>query len=491
MRPTITALMATLMGLHGALQAAPQKALGETASTVAETIAQSATADTGAAKDSGSASAGHGASLPELSPPGDGHQAPAPGPESHLTGFRDFDGEANNQGQALWVDDKASQLKGLGVSLAPSDRSLNALSVETAYLRKGTETTHDPASPGPNSVWSVGLTGRFWDQALRLRGEYAASRREPAQWGHDDHDSSGDAYNLQLAFQPGPIGMAAAPLHWRVTLDRRAAESSFWTLGEAPGGHLTDRAAGELGWGRLYASVAYTRSRRLDHENTADTQWNQRSVSGQLSYHAGQPGWIPLAGHFLGSPRFTLQLDHTENAVTDPVAGRDTSAIMASFDPGPWQWQVSHTRARSYGRTAPVVGLQSLTRLHARWPIHGALTLEPVLTRDVNRDPRSGHARRMTTGELLTTATVIRDRLDTRFHLNTQLHDDDLNRFEQRHSYIDSALDWILRPQRGSNPRVSLSLSGRFETWRASSGGGRDDSQYRIHALFEAAWPDA
>lgn len=490
--------MVALMGLHDALQAAPQNALGETAGTVAESIAQSASADAGTPAGSGSESdterAGRGASLPELSPFDDGYRPRASGPESRLTGFRDYDGAANNHGQALWVDDKASQLKGLGVSLAPTDRNLDALSVETAYLRKGVETAHDPASPGPNSVWSVGLTGRFWDQALRLRGEYAASHRETAQWGHDGNDSSGDAYNLQLAFQPGPLDMAAAPLHWRVTLDRRAAESSFWTLGEAPGGNLTDRAAGELSWGRLDASVAYTRSRRLDHENVNGIQWNQHSVSGQLNYSAGQPGWLPLAGHFLGSPRFTLQLDHTENADTDPVAGRDTTAIMASFNPGPWQWQVSHTRGQSYGRAEHVVGLHSLTSLRARWPLHGALTLEPVLTRDVNRDPRSGHARRMTTGELLTTATVIRSRLNTRFHLNTQLQDDDFNRIDQRHSYIDSALDWTLRPQRGSNPRVSLSLSGRLETWRASSaegGGGRDDSHYRVFARFEAAWPDA
>lgn len=235
-RPCALAVVAVAIGLQARLQARSTNTGGDGGSgdSTAAAVAEHGSTDASGARAGG-------VSLPDLSPYDDGNGLPAPQPESRLTGLGRYDGGANREGRTVWVNGNSGKLKAIGVALAPLDSDRSGLTLNAAYLGRASKAAPETASPMPNNVWSKGLTGRFWDQRFKLHGEYAAGRKSATDDSAPPETGSGQAYDLHMQLQPDPVSIAEAPLHWRMSLDKRAAQGRFWSLGEDPGQALTER----------------------------------------------------------------------------------------------------------------------------------------------------------------------------------------------------------------------------------------------------------
>jgi len=434
-----------------------------------------------------------GIKLPELSRISDSREKLGPNFDSPLTGFSRVSGGRRQSGRALWVDNEQKQVKGLGLFVTPRRSGRGAFSVQTAYLHERGSAGGGRASSARNNVWGLTLDGRFWGDTLELGGDYAASWRYLASSDNAGitDTTEGNAYNLRLRFGPGPVALGAHPLRWHLTMNRTAAQSSFWTPGDAPAGQIVERMASNMDWGRLNAGFDYTRSqpRRGSIDNVRG--WRRHHYHANLNY-SGQPlDWLPLAGPILGTPRYSVSLEHRQSATEDAVTSLDTAALVARFDPGPWQWQLGHTRSVGYrGRGEPVTD-RNLTTLQIQWPVGGWLALKPELRWDVHEDRRDHEITRTTAGALAGTAQLVPNSLNASFNINAERYQSDLDNADRNLSTFESSIDWLLWPQRGSTPRLSLSLDGRVQIQRQSGGDQGDEDRYRAFASFTATWPDA
>jgi hypothetical protein len=433
-----------------------------------------------------------------------------------ITGFR----------ESFGITDEDRRTMGVTVATEPLPIRIGTLELAGTYLDATGDESGDgvgvhvgPGHPEEGNAYSVSADGHFFEQRIRLRGEYART--------HFDFDSGGrvpvvhdSAYSLLATVEPWPGAVVLGqPAQAVFSWEQSDVGTFFRSLGN-PGAQndlWTRRYEVNLYWAGLSLMGSWSRNRDNRDDEEDQITYRQDDVLLEGSY---TPHWLTVASRedwtrFLGTPtlrgrwwRFRtkpLANDGTPVFYEDPTSpglcfdcvtelvGVDETRrqweIALGSRYGRWGWNASHARTHFDDRkglssdsvdktTSADVDVQLVDRVTVRARFQ--------LDKTHERDPAFETTRHLVGLELQ--ATPIRDRLDTNVRVDWTKDENSDHTVDERRTVVSAYATWTALAQSNHRPGISVSVFGSYEEVIDQHDPIRDLDAYQLYVQLAIQW---
>lgn len=405
--------------------------------------------------------------------------------------------------EGIGIHDRDDRVLGGAVTLRPVPKHAEWLTLTGIYLvgkQAGDPgvAVVDQSTLNSGSAWSLGVVSGLFNQRLRLRGEYAATRF--------DSDGSGEAgEEPDKAYGGSAVWdllrdarLGDMPVNGAVGGEYQFTGPAFASLANAglPTDLLMEKIFTRWGLGGLSAEVVAGR----EHDNVED---DPALAAGRTDLLAAVVAYSPTltpggkAQAILGQPRLDLgyqqlrdrTLDLPEEATDKPDRrNREWSAGLGSSYSF-WDWRAGYRSRRDEdltGAAADRTGESADANLGFRLWERVTLGLRGQLTRD--KDVGTG----LSTTNTLTGAdlavVLIRDYLTARVAYQAdrgKSSDQSVNQLTQT---TDFGLDLSLLQARENRPGVAISLKGQQQNVDDRVNSENDRKPFQVYLAVNIGW---
>ncbi|HEY9548176.1 MAG TPA: hypothetical protein VIR45_01630 [Kiloniellaceae bacterium] len=398
------------------------------------------------------------------------------------------------------------RIQGASVSFRPIESLQdNILLTGTFYTGEGSDggfgiATDEVINEG--SGWSVAADTLWFDEALRLRGEYAQAKFDFDGKDEGFGPESASAYGLLASVEPlRGATLDGNTFTWTVGVQREEVDTFFQSLANPslqPDRETTSLFT-DFYWDEFAAQV------RIDHQlnNVDDLDYlpTDRNVG---VYFNGtytpfieplEDGSLPWYGQpFFGISATLFEIDRLDPSDDFPDDDANNATRSVTFSTGAnyttWSWNLSHT-VYSFDDHVNVSSdtLNNTTGLSAYLLVDDWLTLSPSLQWDSFEDLDTGDDNRTLNLGLGADITMIPETLTASLYysLNHRLGDGDT----PDSSSVNGEIVWTLRPPEVNKLGIALAFTGFVQETNDDFDNPENDLQYQAFTALRLSLPVA
>lgn len=426
------------------------------------------------------------------------------GQEVQANGFALRSGPVAGFHEGLGIHDPDNRVLGGSVTLRPLPKHGEWLTLTGMYLvgKQGADpgvAVVDQTALGSGSAWSVGFVSGLFNQRLRVRGEYAATRFDADGSGElvEEPDKAYGGSAVWDLVRDARLG--DMPLNGAVGGEYQYNGPSFKSLANAglPTDLQMEKAFTRWGLGGLSAEVVAGR----EHDNVEDDPALAAGLTNLLGAVAtysptlAPDGWAQAV---FGQPRLDLgyqqlrdrTIDLPEGATDKPDRrNREWSATLGSGY-RIWDWRAGYRSRREKDLTGAAADRTSESadaNLGFRLWERITLGLRGQLTRDKDIGTSLSLTNTLTGADL--TVVLIRDYLTARVAYQAdrrKASDDSENQLTQT---TDFGLDLTLLQARDNWPGIAISLKGQQQNVDDRVNDENDRKPFQVFLAVNVGWP--
>ncbi|GAB4394552.1 MAG: hypothetical protein Tsb0032_20760 [Kiloniellaceae bacterium] len=405
---------------------------------------------------------------------------------------------------ALGISHDEERVEGASISVRPIEALKDNIVLSgTFYTGEGGDGgfgvgTEEVVNEGHG--WSIAADTLWFDEALRLRGEYAR-----ASFDFDGKDEgfdaeTADAYAVLAALEPlRGATLDGSVFTWTIGVQREEVDTFFSSLANPylESDRETTSVYTDFFWEEFTAQL------RVDHQlNNVDeldylptdrninvyfsgnyTPYVEPLDDGSLPWH-GQP--------FFGLSAALYEIDRVERSEDFPDDDADNTTRSLTLSAGSnynsWSWNLSHT-VYSFEDHVDLSSdtLNNTTGLSAYVLVGDWLTLSPGLQWDDFRDLDSGDDAQALLLSLGADVTIIPETLTASLYysLNHRLGDGDT----PNSNSLNGEMVWTLRQAEVNKLGVALAFSGFIQETNDDFDNPEDDLQYQAFTSLRLSLP--
>jgi len=407
---------------------------------------------------------------------------------------------------AVGISHEEDRVEGASVSIRPIESLKdNIVLTGTFYTGEGSD---GGFGIGTDQVffdgngWSVVADTLWFDEALRLRGEYAQS-----EFDFDGKDQgfgaeTADAYALLAALEPlRGATLDGSPFSWTVGVERQQVGTFFQSLVNptlVPDRETTSVYT-DFYWDEFAAQL------RVDHQlsNVDDIDILPTDRNFDIYFTGSYTPFVELEEDgslpWYGQPFFTIstglyEIDRVERSEFFPEEDADNTTRSLVLSTGSsyetWNWYLTHS-IYSFEDHADIYSdtLNNSTSLGAYLRLNDWLSLSPSLQYDDSRDLDTNTDSQNVVANLGADVTIIPDtlRASLYYSLNHRLGDVD----EPDSNSFNGEVVWTIRPPEVNQLGVALAFSGFVQDTNDDFANPDDELQYQAFTSLRLSLPVA
>ncbi|GAB4371294.1 MAG: hypothetical protein Kow00114_32100 [Kiloniellaceae bacterium] len=352
------------------------------------------------------------------------------------------------------------------------------------------------------SGWSVGADTLWFDESLRLRGEYAQSEYDFDGKNQGFNAENAEAYSVLASLEPlRGATLDGSVFTWTVGVQRDEIDTFFKSLANPylEADRETTSIFTDFFWDEISVQL------RVDHQlnNVDDLDYlpTDRNINayGTVTY---TPFVEPLEDGSLpwyGQPFFSLsgalyEIDRIDRSSDFPDDDADNTTRSVTFSTGAnyqdWSWNLSHT-IYSFSDHVDVLNdtLNNSTALGAYLLVDDWLTLSPSVQWDVYDDLDAKEGNESLLLNLGADITVIPETLSASLYysLNHRMGHGDTPDTQS----LNGEVVWTLRQAEVNRLGIALALSGFVQDTDDDFDNPQSDLQYQAFTSLRLSLPVA
>ncbi|MEQ8357659.1 MAG: hypothetical protein RH942_19140 [Kiloniellaceae bacterium] len=404
------------------------------------------------------------------------------------------------------ISHEEDRVEGASVAIRPIEALKdNIVLTGTFYTGEGSDGgfgigTEEVIQDG--SGWSVAADTLWFDEALRLRGEYAETEFDFDGKDEGFSPETANAYSVLASLEPlRGATLDGSVFNWTIGVQRDEVDTFFQSLANPSlqPDRETTTVYSDFFWDEFAAQL------RLDHQlnNVDDLDFlpTDRNIN---AYFNGtytpfveplEDGSMPWYGQpFFGISAALYEIDRVEHSQDFPDDDADNTTRSLTLSSGSnyqtWSWNLSHTIYSFEDH----VDLSSDTRnnstaLSAYVLVDDWLALSPSLQWDMFEDLDEGDDAQNLVAGLGVDITVIPETLTASMYysLNHRMGDGDT----PDTSSLNGEVVWTLRPAEVNQLGIALAFSGFVQQTNDDFSNSEDDMQYQAFTTLRLSLPVA
>lgn len=407
--------------------------------------------------------------------------------------------------EGLGIHDPDNRVLGGALTLRPIPKHAEWLTLTGVYLvgKEGADpgvAVVDSTGVSDGSAWSAGFVSGLFNQRLRLRGEFAATRFDPDGEDEAAGEEPDNAYGASAVgdlLRDAKLGDAL--LTWVIGGEYQHTGPSFKSLANAglPTDLQMEKGFTRLGLGGLSAELVAGREQDNVEDDPAVATGRTDLLGTVLAY---SPTLAPdgRAQALLGQPRLDLGYQEIRDRTIDLPEGltdkpdrrnREWSAALGSaYRIADWRAGYRSRREKDLtGAAADRTSESADASLGLRLWERFTLSLRGQSTRDKDIGTSLSRTNTLAGGELA--LVLIKNYLTARLAYQTdraQASDDSENRLTQTTDFI---LDLTLRQAKDNWPGIALNLKGQQQRVDDRLNDENDNEPYQVFLAVNIGWP--
>lgn len=404
----------------------------------------------------------------------------------------------------LGISHDEDRIQGAAVSVRPIESLReNIVLTGTFYTGEGSDGgfgigTEEVINEG--SGWSVSADTLWFDQALRLRGEYAQSEFDfdGKDEGFGPEDAS--AYGLLASLEPlRGATLEGDTFTWTVGVQREEVDTFFQSLANPSlqSDRETTSVFTDFYWDEFAAQL------RVDHQlnNVDDLDYLPTDRNFNVYFNGTytpfveplEDGSLPWYGQpFFGLSGSVLEIDRIDTSDDFPDDDANNASRTLTVSAGAsyetWSWNLSHT-VYSFDDHENLSSdtLNNMTGLSAYVLVDDWLTLSPSLQWDMFEDLDTGSDDQTLNIGLGADVTVIPETLTASLYysLNHRLGHGDTPDSQS----FNGEVVWTLRPPERNQLGIALAFSGFLQDVNEDFDASGDGFQYQAFTALRLSLP--
>lgn len=407
---------------------------------------------------------------------------------------------------ALGISHDEERIQGASISLRPIDALKDNVELTgTYYTGEGGDGgygigTDEVVNTGDG--WSVAADTLWFDEALRLRGEYAQTRFDFDGEDEGFDAETADAYSVLASLEPlRGATLDGSVFTWTVGMQRDEVDTFFSSLANPylePDRETTSIFT-DFFWDEFSAQL------RVDHQlnNVDDLDYLPTDRNINVYFNGNympyveplEDGSMPWYGQpFFGLSASFYEIDRVEASKDFPDDDANNSTRSITLSAGSnyetWNWNLSHTIYSFEDH----VDLSSDTRnnstgLSVYMLVDDWLTLQPTIQFDNFEDLDTGDDNQSLLLNFGANITVIPETLDASLYysLNHRMGDGDTPDTNS----LNGEVVWTLRHAEANRLGVALALSGFVQDTNDDFHNPEKDLQYQAFTSLRLSLPVA
>lgn len=406
--------------------------------------------------------------------------------------------------EGLGIHDPDNRVLGGAVTLRPLPKHAEWLTLTGMYLvgKQGADpgvAVVDQTAISSGSAWSVGFVSGLFNQRLRLRGEYAATRYDPDGSGElgEEPDKAYGGSAIWEFLRDAKLG--DVPLTGAVGGEYQYNGPSFKSLANAglPTDLRMDKVFTRWGLGGLSAEVVAGREHDNVENDPALASGRTDLLGTVLSY---SPTLAPdgRAQAILGQPRLDFGYQQTRDRTVDLPAGatdkpdrrnREWSAALGSGYKI-WDWKTGYRSRREKDLTGTAADRTSESadaNLGFRFWERLTLGLRGQLTREKDLGTTQSLTNTLAGADL--TAVLIKDYLTARVAYQADRRKASDSTVNQLTQTTDFGLDLTLRQAKDNWPGIAINLKGQQQRVDDRVNNENDKEPFQVFLAVNIGWP--
>jgi len=402
------------------------------------------------------------------------------------------------------VGDRDNRVLGGALTLKPFSKHGEWLALTGIYLvgKEGANpglAVVDQTGVSDGSAWSFGFVSGLFNQRLRLRGEYAATRFDPDGQGElkEEPDKAYGGSAIWELLRDARLG--GLPVNWALGAETQHTGPSFKSLANAglPTDLQMEKAFTRIEIGGLSTEVVAGREHDNVEDDAAVATGRTDLLGAVVAYSPtlNPGGWAQV---LLGQPRLDLGYQQLRDRTIELPEGltdrpdkrnREWSASLGSGY-RVWDWKAAYRSRREEdltGVTADRTNESVEGNLGLRLWERVTLGLRGQFTRDKDHGTDLIRTNTLAGGDL--TVVLIKEYLTARVAYQHDLRkaSDDSERLLTRTT--DFGLDLTLRQAKDNLPGIVLNLKGQQQEVDDRVDDKNDKKPFQVFLAVNIGWP--